>query len=63
LSAWSKTAVESFGGLDVLHNNATDFATNAVSRFVAAEVDDVNGIQIVTWDVRLHVRKKSSLVD
>src|SRR5438132_10381234 len=25
-----KTAVESFGGLDVLHNNATDSATNAV---------------------------------
>jgi NAD(P)-dependent dehydrogenase (short-subunit alcohol dehydrogenase family) len=25
-----ETAVESFGGLDVLHNNATDSATNAV---------------------------------
>ena len=24
-----ETAVESFGGLDVLHNNATDSATNA----------------------------------
>src|SRR3954471_22496217 len=25
-----ETAVESFGGLDVLHNNATDSSTNAV---------------------------------
>src|SRR5438552_18783491 len=27
-----ETAVESFGGLDVLHNNATDSSTNAVER-------------------------------
>ncbi len=39
-----ETAVESFGGLDVLHNNATDSATNAVD------------IDIVTLDMAVFDR-------
>lgn len=33
------------------------------SRFVAAEVDDINGIQIVTRDGRLHVHKDRPWID
>src|SRR6266542_4963067 len=43
-SGIGETAVESFGGLDVLHNNATDSATNAVD------------IDIVTLDMAVFDR-------
>jgi hypothetical protein len=33
------------------------------SRFVAADVDDISGIQIVTRDGRLHVRKNRPWID
>ena len=38
-----ETAVESFGGLDVLHNNATDSSTNAVDT-------DIVGIDMALFD-------------
>jgi hypothetical protein len=46
------------GGSDYMHTFAL-----WPSRFVAAEVDDINGIQIVTRDGRLHVRKNRPWID
>jgi hypothetical protein len=46
------------GGSDYTHTFAL-----WPSRFVAAEVDDINGIQIVTRDGRLQIRKDRPWID
>jgi hypothetical protein len=46
------------GGSDYMHTISL-----WPSRFVAADVDDISGIQIVTRDGRLHVRKNRPWID
>jgi hypothetical protein len=46
------------GGSDYMHTISL-----WPSRFVAAEVDDINGIQITTRDGRVHVRKNRPWID
>jgi Dehydrogenases with different specificities (related to short-chain alcohol dehydrogenases) len=47
-----ETAVETFGGLDVLHNNATDSATNAVDT-------DIVTLDMAVFDRLIAVNLKS----
>src|ERR1700675_3919872 len=48
-----QTAVESFGGLDVLHNNATDSATNATDK-------DIVTLDMVVFDRIVAVNLKGA---
>src|SRR5438128_9610291 len=51
-----ETAVESFGGLDVLHNNATDSATNALDT-------DIVTLDMAVFDRLIAVNLKGMFMD